>query len=60
MTKPKPPAETEIRDEPGMAERFQRGLQRALSTPPKHRAPAGKPKGPPASKGGVHKARTAN
>jgi hypothetical protein len=27
----------EIIDEPGMAERFQRGLQRALNTPPQHR-----------------------
>src|SRR3954447_5252192 len=27
-----------IEDEPGMAERFQRGLQRALNTPPRHRA----------------------
>lgn len=32
--KPKAP---EITDEPGMAERFQRGLQRALHTPPKPR-----------------------
>jgi hypothetical protein len=27
----------EIEDEPGMAERFQRALPRALNTPPKHR-----------------------
>ena len=26
-----------IHDEPGMAERFQRGLQRALNTPPQPR-----------------------
>jgi hypothetical protein len=32
----------EIHDEPGMAERFQRGLQRALNTPPKHRSSAKK------------------
>jgi len=40
----------EIHDEPGMAERFQRGLQRALNTPPQHR-PAPKRKEHPASKG---------
>jgi hypothetical protein len=27
----------EVADEPGMAERFQRGLQRALNTLPQHR-----------------------
>jgi hypothetical protein len=32
---------TEIKDEPGMAERFQRGLQRALNTPPKPRKSTG-------------------
>jgi len=48
-----------ITDEPGMAERFQRGLQRALSTPPSHRrAAAPKPKERPASKGRVHKGKT--
>lgn len=26
-----------VQDEPGMAERFQRGLRRALSAPPQHR-----------------------
>jgi hypothetical protein len=36
----KPPDDTlEVQDEPGMAERFQRGLQRALNTPPTHRTP---------------------
>jgi hypothetical protein len=36
--KPPPkPAELTISDEPGMAERFQRGLQRALNTPAKPR-----------------------
>jgi len=45
----------EVREEPGMAERFQRGLRRALSTPPQHRiAPAPKAKERPASKGRVH------
>jgi hypothetical protein len=49
----------EITDEPGMAERFQRGLQRALNTPPQHRTkPTGKPKERPASKGRVHKGKT--
>jgi hypothetical protein len=49
----------EIVDEPGMAERFQRGIQRALNTPPKHRtAPTPKAKERPASKGRVHKGKT--
>jgi hypothetical protein len=49
----------EIVDEPGMAERFQRGLQRALNTPPQHRTKAtAKPKERPASKGRVHKGKT--
>lgn len=48
-----------IVDEPGMAERFQRSLQRALNTPPKHRpAPTRKAKKRPASKGRVRKERT--
>jgi hypothetical protein len=39
------PTLPEIADEPGMAERFQRGLQRALNIPAKHRtAPIPKPK----------------
>jgi hypothetical protein len=40
MAEKKKPSESEpltVVDEPGMAERFQRGLQRALSTPPQHR-----------------------
>ncbi len=46
-------------DEPGMAERFQRGLQRALNTPPQHRPKqTPKPKERPASKGRVHKGKT--
>lgn len=49
----------QIVDEPGMAERFQRGLQRALNTPPKHRsADTPKPKDRLASKGRVHKGKT--
>jgi hypothetical protein len=48
-----------IEDEPGMAERFQRALRKALNTPPKHRsAPAPKAKERPASKGRVHKGKT--
>lgn len=48
-----------IVDEPGMAERFQRGLQRALNTPPQHRTKVmPKPKERPASKGRVHKGKT--
>jgi hypothetical protein len=46
----------EIQDEPGMEERFQRALRKALNTPPKHRtARAPKTKERPASKGRVHK-----
>jgi hypothetical protein len=46
-------------DEPGMAERFQRALRKALSTPPKHRAaPTPKSKERPASKGRVHRGKT--
>jgi hypothetical protein len=42
-----------------MAERFRRGLQRALNTPPKHRAaPIPKAKERPASKGRVYKGKT--
>jgi hypothetical protein len=49
----------EIADEPGMEERFQRALRKALNTPPKHRtAPTTKPKERPASKGRVHKGKT--
>ena len=53
----KPSAEpVEIQDEPGMEERFQRALPKALNTPPKHRtARMPKPKERPASKGRVHK-----
>jgi hypothetical protein len=48
-----------IKDEPGMAERFQRALRKALNTPPKHRtARAPKPKERTASKGRVHKGKT--
>jgi len=42
-------------DEPGMAERFQRGLQRALNTPPQHRPKRGpKPEEQRAPKGEIH------
>jgi hypothetical protein len=44
--KPPPAEPVEIQDEPGMEERFQRALRKALNTPPKHRT---------ASKGRVHK-----
>jgi hypothetical protein len=51
--------ELEVHDEPGMAERFQRALRKALNTPPKHRsAVTPKPKERPASKGRVHKGKT--
>jgi hypothetical protein len=53
--------EIKITDEPGMAERFQRALRKALNTPPKHRtAPTPKTKERPASKGRVHKGKTRN
>jgi len=52
--KPKPELEP-IVDEPGMAERFQRALRKALNTPPKPHKPIGrKSKERPASKGRVH------
>jgi hypothetical protein len=46
----------EITDEPGMAERFQRGLQRAFQMPHKPITPKAKTR--PASKGRVHKGKT--
>jgi hypothetical protein len=56
MSKPPKPEPPEIVDEPGMAERFQRGLQRALNTPAKHRIkPAPKPKERPTSNGRFQK-----
>jgi len=53
VDKPKLP---EITDEPGMAERFQRGLQRAFQMPHKPITPKSKTR--PASKGRVHKGKT--
>ena len=51
MKHSKPLDKIEITDEPGMAERFQRGLQRALNTPAQHRVkPASKPKVRPTGK----------
>jgi hypothetical protein len=51
--------EIQVQDEPGMEERFQRALRKALNTPPKHRtAPMPKPKERPASRGRVHKGKT--
>jgi hypothetical protein len=41
-----------------MAERFQRGLQRALTTPHQPHAPIKKRKERPASKARVHKGKT--
>lgn len=56
MKRSEPDKLLDIKDEPGMAERFQRGLQRALNTPPQHRTkPTPKPKKRPASKGRVRK-----
>jgi hypothetical protein len=56
----KPFIETpEIQEEPGMAERFQRGLRNLINTPPKPRQPTSpKAKEQPASKGRVHKGKT--
>jgi len=46
--------------EPGMAERFQRGLRNLLNTPPQHRTtPMPKPKERGASKGRAHRNNTA-
>jgi hypothetical protein len=57
--KPLPAEPVEIHDEPGMEERFQRALRKALNTPPKHRtASTPKTKERPASKGRVHKGKT--
>ena len=51
----------QIVDEPGIAERFQRALRKALNTPPMHRtAPTPKTKERPASKGRVRKGKTPN
>lgn len=56
MKRPKPPKLPKIADEPGMPERFQRGLRNLLNTPPQHRTkPTPKPKERPASKSRVHK-----
>jgi hypothetical protein len=50
----------EIHDEPGMEERFQRALRKALNTPPKHRSvPTPKTK-ERSAKGRVHKGKTRN
>jgi hypothetical protein len=49
----------EIHDEPGWAERFQRGLRNLINTPPKPHQPASpKPKERSASKGRVQKGKT--
>ena len=45
-----------VEDEPGMAERFQRGLRNLLNTPHKPITPKAKER--PASKGRVHKGKT--
>jgi hypothetical protein len=56
MKRTKLPELPAIVDEPGMAERFQRGLQNLLNTPHRpHDKPAPKRKERPASKGRVHK-----
>ena len=46
-------APTQMIDEPGWAERFQRGLRNLINTPPKPRKPAAKSKKRPAPKRGV-------
>jgi hypothetical protein len=60
MSKTKEPAATpQVTDEPGMAERFQRGLQRAFQMPHKpHQPITPKTKTRPVSKGRVHKGKT--
>jgi hypothetical protein len=53
MKRAKPPELPEIADEPGMTERFQRGLRNLLNTPPQHRTkPPTKTKDQSATKGG--------
>jgi len=55
----RPPDTPEIADEPGMAERFQRGLQRAFNTPAiPHKPPTRKLKERPVRKGRVRKGET--
>ncbi len=50
-----------VEDEPGMAERFQRGLRNLINTPPKPRKPAApKAKERPPSKGRAHKRKAPN
>jgi hypothetical protein len=56
MKRTKPLPETVVTDEPGWAERFQRGLQRAFTMKPTHPAPKAKER--PVSKGRVHKGKT--
>jgi hypothetical protein len=52
---------TEVIDEAGAAERFQRALRKALNTRPKRRsAPTPKATERPASKGRVHKEKMRN
>jgi hypothetical protein len=55
MKRTKPP-ELTITDEPGMAERFQRGLQRAFTMKPTHPVP--KTKERPASKARTYRGKT--
>jgi hypothetical protein len=50
--KNKDSAPLQVEDEPGMAERFQRGLQRAFQTPHKPITPKSKTR--PVSKGRIH------
>jgi hypothetical protein len=56
MKRTKSQPEIAITDEPGMAERFQRGLQRAFTMKPTHPTPKAKER--PVSKGRVHRGKT--
>jgi hypothetical protein len=56
MKRAEPRSEPQIVDEPGMSERFQRGLQRAFQTPHKPITP--KTKTRPATKGRIHRGKT--
>jgi len=59
MKRQKAPELPQIADEPGMAERFERGLRRAFTAPHQlHAKPTPKVKTRPASKGRVHKGKT--
>ena len=54
------PEPIEVHDEPGMAERFQRGLRNLINTPPKPRLSVLNRKGSPHQKGRLNKGKANN